>query len=98
MLAAYNDQAKTEAMRIAEGAQVDRRNDHGQPPLWEAGADLDADNGGGKTALMFGHRPVVAYLLEQGADPASQTLMGISAQSPAKFTGAFHSLGSLFSK
>lgn len=47
---------------------------------------------------MFGHRPVMAYLLEQGADPASQTLMGISAQSLAKFTGAFRSRGSLFSK
>ncbi len=117
MLASYNGQEETASMLLKHGADVDRRNDHGQTPLGgvafkgnmplvslllHAGADINADNGGGKTPLMFaamfGHREVVKYLLEQGADQNSQTLLGISAQSLAKFTGTFRSLGSLFSK
>ncbi len=117
MLATYNGQAETASMLLNHGAEVERRNDHGQTPLGgvafkgnmamvnlllDAGADINADNGGGKTPLMFaamfGHRQVVEYLLEQGANPDSQTVLGISAQNLAKFTGAFRSLGSLFSK
>ncbi|MCB2181896.1 MAG: ankyrin repeat domain-containing protein [Desulfobulbaceae bacterium] len=70
--------------------------------LLHAGADINADNGGGRTPLMFaamfGHRQIVEYLLERGADSDSQTVLGISAQSLARFTGAFRSLKSLLSK
>lgn len=69
--------------------------------LLKAGAYINADNGGGKTPLMFaamfGHRDVVEYRLSSGANSQSQTLLGISAQQIARFTGAFRSLGSLLS-
>jgi ankyrin repeat protein len=48
--------------------------------LVEAGASLNADNGGGRTPLMFaamfGNRDVIVYLLAEGADPSSQTSLG----------------------
>ena len=113
MLAAYHNHEHTVSMVLEYGANIDRRNNHGQTPLGgaafkgklplvklllEAGADINANNGGGKTSLMFGHRDVVEYLLAMGADSQSQTLFGISAQQIARFTGAFRSLGSLLSQ
>jgi len=70
--------------------------------LIEAGADVDGDNGGGRTPLMFaamfGHREVVARLISAGADTRSQTLFGVSAARIAGITGALRSLGSLFGR
>jgi len=69
--------------------------------LLEAGTDVNADNGGGKTLLMFaamfGHREVVDLLIRAGADQNSQTLLGISARKVASFTGALRSLSTIFS-
>ena len=48
-------------------------------------------------AAMFGHREIVDYLIEAGADAQSQTLLGISALQVARFTGALRSLGSRLS-
>ena len=68
MLAAYHNHEHTVSMVLEYGANIDRRNNHGQTPLGgaafkgklplvklllEAGADINADNGGGKTSLMF---------------------------------------------
>jgi catalase len=46
---------------------------------------------------MFGHKEIVAYLIEAGADTKSQTVFGVSAQQIARITGALRSLGSIFS-
>lgn len=116
MLATYHGHEEAARMLIEYGAELERRNNHGQTPLGgvafkgnlqlvkvllDAGADINSDNGGGKTPLMFaamfGHRHVVEHLLACGADRKSQTLLGISAEHLARFTGAFRSLGSLFS-
>ncbi len=68
MLSTYYGQMETSSMLLKGGAEVDRRNDHGQTPLGgaafkgdlaittlllDARASIDADNGGGKTPLMY---------------------------------------------
>lgn len=68
MLASYNNHLETAKMLLILGAEVDRRNDHGQTPLGgvafkgylaichalvEAGSNINADNGGGRTPIMF---------------------------------------------
>ena len=68
VLASYIGNLEAGGMLLAHGADVDRCNDRGQPPLGgvafkgyegivalslEHGAGVDADNGGGMTPLMF---------------------------------------------
>jgi ankyrin repeat protein len=80
MLASYNRRLETTRMLLQYGAQVDRRNDHGQTPLGgaafkgyqeivalllEHGADIDADNGVGMTPIMFAAMFGRAQVVEQ---------------------------------
>jgi ankyrin repeat protein len=51
MLASYHGHQETTRMLLESGAEVDRPNHRGQPPL--AGADANADQGGGMTPLGF---------------------------------------------
>lgn len=64
--------------------------------LVDHGADIDAENGGGKTPLMFaamfGHKEIVVYLIHRGADTKAQTFLGMSAVQMAKITGGVRSL------
>ena len=69
MLASYHGHLKATRILLEHGAEVERRNAHGQTPLggaafkgyleivdlfcWSPGADIEADNGVGMTPIMF---------------------------------------------
>jgi ankyrin repeat protein len=43
-------------------------------------------------AAMFGHKEIVAYLIDRGADIKAQTFLGMSAVQMAKITGGVRTL------
>ena len=59
--------------------------------LIEKGADVDAKDKGGDTALMGaargGHLPLVLALIEKGADVEAKTYRGVTAADCAKNRG-----------
>ncbi len=84
--------------RSCSPRERDEPNDRGQTPLGgvafkgyldvarlliAAGADLEADNGGGMTPLMFaamfGRREMLALLEEKGANRRARSRLGIPA-------------------
>jgi ankyrin repeat protein len=61
--------------------------------LLEAGAEIDAADANGETALLFaamaGHLAVVSYLVAAGADATRKDNLGYDAYTAAMFFGDF---------
>jgi ankyrin repeat protein len=98
MLAAYHGNIETVVELLARKADPDRRNLRNQTPLGgvafkgfvpvaevllDAGADLNADQGGGITPLMlaslFGRTEMMRFLEKRGANSAARTRWGFTA-------------------
>src|ERR1700676_2412924 len=84
MLAAYNDNVETARMLLEHGGGVAFKGyEEIVALLLKHGADIDADNGGGMTPLMFaamfGRTKVVEQLKRQGASLKRRNCMGVSA-------------------